>query len=157
MEEEKRKIKAWQWVVLIIIIATTIGLKIYQTRIPSVKMELKNQTLDLMLAKTLKQRYKGLGERESLGLYDGMLFSYTLAGKPTMVMRGMEFPIDIVWFNDGVVVDIAPNAQIEPGVPEDALKRYSPRIEANLVLELKADWVEKNDLKIGDRIQVFSN
>jgi uncharacterized membrane protein (UPF0127 family) len=67
-------------------------------------------------------------------------------------MRDMKFPIDIVWFNDGVVVDIASFIKPEFDVPEEDLMIYLPRMEANVVLELPAGWTVRNDLKIGDKI-----
>ena len=68
-------------------------------------------------------------------------------------MRGMRFPIDIVWLSDGVVVDIAPSVPIEPGVPEADLRVYYPRLKANTVIELPAGWAEGHGLKIGDELK----
>ena len=67
----------------------------------------------------------------------------------------MQFAIDIVWLNDGVVVDIAPNVQPEPfDVKEYELAVYVPRDVANAVLEFEAGWVKKHNLKIGDRLSL---
>lgn len=116
----------------------------------SMSISLKDQELHVLVAKNIYQQYKGLGGRKQLAPYDGMIFPFYLLDKHTFVMRDMEFPIDIVWLKDGVVVDIAPNVPIEPDASEQELARYYPRTEANLVLELQAGWTQKNGLKIGD-------
>ncbi|MBT3538727.1 DUF192 domain-containing protein [Candidatus Parcubacteria bacterium] len=119
---------------------------------PHTVVELKDQKLNVLVAKNIYQQQKGLGGRESLAPYDGMLFPYSLLGKPTMVMRDMEFSIDIVWFLDGEVVDFAPQVPTEPGRAEFEYIRYYPRTEANLVLELPGGWADEHNLRIGDRI-----
>ncbi|MFZ2190260.1 MAG: DUF192 domain-containing protein [Candidatus Magasanikiibacteriota bacterium] len=148
----EKKVKKWQWYILVAFIVFGIGLKIYQRHFSSTKLELKGQEINVLVAKTIYQQYKGLGGRKDLGDYDGMIFPYLASDKYTFVMRDMKFPIDIIWFDNGTVVDIAPNVQIEPEASEAQFKRYYPRKPANLVLELPAGWAEKNDLKIGDKI-----
>ena len=153
---EKRK-KSFYWIMFAVIIVLAIVLKIYQNHFPSANVELKGQELNVLIARTIYQQQKGLGDRESLDPYDGMVFIYSESKRPTMVMRDMEFSIDIVWFLDGEVVDIAPNLPLEPNVPEKQLTRYYPRKLANLVLELPAGWAQRNNLKIGDRIRLVED
>lgn len=152
--KNKKKIKTWHWVFFLVIFATGIGLRIWQNKTPIIQVELKNQILDVMLAKTIYQQQKGLGGRESLDPYDGMVFVYSDLSRPVMVMRDMEFSIDIVWFEGGKVIDIASSLPLEPGASENELTRYYPRKKADLVLQLPAGWVEENILKIGDKISL---
>ncbi len=142
-------------IVLGIILLVTLGIKLWQLRWPSAVIELKGQELKVLVAEISHHQRKGLGGRESLEEYDGMVFLFSYSDKHTMVMRNMEFPIDIVWLEKGVVVDIAPNIQAEPSVPEANLTKYYPRKSANLVIELPTGWVEKNDLRIGDKMVVI--
>ncbi|MBI2436985.1 MAG: DUF192 domain-containing protein [Candidatus Magasanikbacteria bacterium] len=121
---------------------------------PTARVVLKGEQLNVLVAKNYYQQYRGLGKRDSIAPYDGMIFSYLLEDKHGIVMREMRFPIDIVWFNNGVVVDIASNVPIEPGKHESELMRYYPRITANLILELPATWVDAHGLKIGDSLSV---
>lgn len=118
------------------------------------QVELKGVPLNVLVAKNAYQQEKGLGGREGLAPYDGMLFRFEFPARYGFVMRDMTFPIDIVWLNAGEVVDIAPRVQPEPGVPNDQLRRYLPRAQANLVLELPAGWTEAKGLQIGDRLTV---
>jgi len=121
----------------------------------SIFIELKDQRLEVLVAKTYAQQYRGLGKRDDLGIYQGMLFVHSSLDKYGIVMRDMRFPIDVVWLKDGEVLDIASNLQTEPGVPENQLRIYRPRKPANAILELSAGWVEKNGVKIGDRVKVI--
>lgn len=121
---------------------------------PDAQVTLKDVPLNVLVAKNAYQQEKGLGGRDSLAPYDGMLFPFSFPARYGFVMRDMTFPIDIVWLNAGVVVDIAPNVQPEPGVAEEQLRRYLPRAEANLVIELPAGWVQAHNLQIGDRLVV---
>lgn len=130
------------------------GLKLWQLRLPRAEVELVGQKVTVWVAKTPARLYKGLGGKNSLQENQGMLLVFGKMGKHGIVMRDMEFPIDIVWLSNGVVVDIAPNIQIEPDVLEDKLIRYYPRKEANSVLELPAGWAERNVVKIGDGLKV---
>lgn len=149
-----KKIKTWHVVFLIVIFLCYVGLKIWQWRWPEAMVELRGEQLKVLVADTPAHQYKGLGNRESLGEYDGMLFIFSQKKKAGFVMRAMNFPIDIVWLDAGQVVDFAPNVPLELGVKEQNLKVYYPRLEANAVLELPAGWAEKNGLKIGDEMHL---
>jgi len=146
------KIKTWHWVLLTVILLTAIILQFRQYHWSEMTVKLKDQTLRVLVADTIYHQYRGLGKRDNLGEYQGMIFPYPYADHYAIVMRAMKFSIDVVWFNNGVVVDIAPNLPLEPNATEDTLNRYYPRLPANLILELPAGWAEKNGLKIGDRV-----
>jgi uncharacterized protein len=148
----KRKIKKWQWLVLVVMVIFAGGLKLYQNHLPTVSIELSQKKLNVLVARTAYEQKKGLGSRESLDPYDGMIFIYSTPVRSVMVMRDMKFSIDIVWFLNGEVVDIAPNLPIEPNASDEELVRYYSRKQANLVLELPAGWTKENNLKIGDKI-----
>ncbi|OGH85096.1 MAG: hypothetical protein A2493_00895 [Candidatus Magasanikbacteria bacterium RIFOXYC12_FULL_33_11] len=119
---------------------------------PTAQVELKGQTLDILVADSIYRHHKGLGGRESLYPYDGMVFPFSLLDKHAFVMRDMSFPIDIIWFAKGVVVDFAPNVAIEPGKQDGEYTIYRPRIDADMVLEVPAGWSEAYELKIGDKM-----
>ncbi len=141
--------------VFVLFISALVFLQLWKFYWPSLDLGLKNENLHVLHAKTLFQQYRGLGKRESLGRFDGMLFVFDVYAKHGIVMRDMMFPIDIVWLRDAKVVDIAPDVQTEPGTPEKYLRRYYPRIEANMVLELPAAWAQKHELKIGDELRIL--
>lgn len=153
---EKHKKKNLFWVIFLIMIALAVVVKLWQAHHwNSVFLEINGKKLEVLLAKTYAQQFSGLGKRDGLGIYQGMLFIHSLPDKYGIVMRDMRFPIDIVWLKNGEVIDIAPNVPVELGVPENQLRIYRPRKPANAILELSAGWVEQNGLKIGDKAKVL--
>jgi hypothetical protein len=147
------KLSKFNLVILALFALSVVGLKIWQYHWSEINIELKGEPLRVLVARTPYHHQKGLGGRESLGEYDGMLFIFDLPKRAGIVMRDMEFPIDIVWLEKGVVVDIAPNIQPQD-VPEEELAVYYPRKEVNLVLELPAGWAGTHNLRIGDVLTV---
>lgn len=146
------KIKLWHWILIGAIIVIGFVLQLWQYHWSEVTIELKGQELRVLKADTLYHQYRGLGNRDSLGEYQGMVFPYLYADRYAIVMRAMRFSIDVVWLYNGVVVDIASNLPLE-NVPEDQLTRYYPRLPANLILELPAGWAQRHGLKIGDKVR----
>ena len=113
------------------------------------------ERIEVMVAETGAEKFKGLSGREDMGEFDGMIFPYSKPSKYGVVMRGMLMPLDVVWFSNGEVVDIAPNLPpAEPGTSESQLRVYRPRVEADAFLELPAGWTEQYNLKIGDKLEV---
>ena len=134
-------------------LGSVIGLRVWQQFIPTATISLAGEELLIQVAKIPPHQIKGLGGRETLEPYDGMLFVYPLRGLHGIVMRDMQFPIDIVWIDGNTIIDIAPNVPIEPGATEEELHPYRPRVEATAVLELSAGWVEEHGVKIGDVVR----
>ncbi|MBD3311488.1 MAG: hypothetical protein GF349_03260 [Candidatus Magasanikbacteria bacterium] len=154
--KKKRKLTKFQLIILGLFLLSFLIINLLQLRWPEAVIELKGEELEVLVAKTPYHLYKGLGGRESLGDKDAMLFLFRGEEKPIIVMRDMKFSIDIVWIKGNTIVDIAPNVPVEPNVSEGALKKYAPRTEANIVLEIPAGWVDENNLNIGDNIKVIS-
>lgn len=121
------------------------------------KVYLKEQKLEVLIADSIYRQQKGLGGRDSVSPYDGMIFPFSFPAKHAFVMRDMRFPIDIIWFYKGDVVDMAPNVSIEPNKEEYEYKKYTPRVESDLVLELPAGWIEEHNLQIGDKMRLVED
>jgi len=115
-------------------------------------LKIGDERIDVMVAYNIHQQYRGLGGRDSLAPYDGMLFPFGLLGKHAIVMRDMRFSIDILWLKQGEIVDIASSVVPEPDRDEAHLTRYYPRRVADMVLELPAGWTSMHSVKIGDRV-----
>lgn len=122
---------------------------------PETKIKLGGEKLHVLVAKTNYQQKKGLGGREELTPYDGMLFRFYPDYEVPMVMRDMQFPIDIIWLQNNKVVDIEQNVQPEPDKSEPELTVYKPDQESDMVLEVSAGWVKKNKIKEGDKLKVL--
>ena len=114
--------------------------------------------INLELADTGEKRSKGLGYRDFLATGSGMLFIHDKTQKYTYWMKGMRFPIDIMWILDDKIVDIIPN--IPPpieGQRDDTLERFAPITEVNKVLETNSGFVVGNNIQKGDKIIVGNN
>lgn len=152
-EQTKRSIPKWHFVLVGAVIIVAMLLQLWPDSVQTERYVLAGKKIDVEVAETLEQQFRGLGGREDIGSADAMLFPFAFKGKHGFVMRDMQFAIDIVWLNDGVVVDIAPNVQPESFAAEEhELTVYTPRDAANAVLEFEAGWVKKHDLKIGDTL-----
>lgn len=103
------------------------------------------------VADTIGKQRQGLSGRDSMPADQGMYFPM---GEPALYhfwMKEMHFPLDILWIHAGKIVDISENVRY-PLEGETPAVVY-PKVPADAVLEVNADFTEKNNLKIGDSIQ----
>jgi uncharacterized membrane protein (UPF0127 family) len=118
------------------------------------ELSINGQKVQIEIADTASKRALGLGNRDSLPENSGMLFVFPNSGKPGIWMKNMRFPIDIVWLQDGVVVDIATNVPPPNGSLD--LPTYVPKNDANYVLELKSGESQRLGINEGMRLEVES-
>ncbi|TQQ81331.1 DUF192 domain-containing protein [Halonotius terrestris] len=103
-------------------------------------------TVDARIADTPKKRFTGLSNTSSLGPNEGMLFIHGTEGQQSYVMRGMSFPIDIVFINaDGEIMTIH-HADVDTYGPYPGTGKY--------VLELPHNYTTDNDIAVGDRVEI---
>jgi uncharacterized membrane protein (UPF0127 family) len=102
------------------------------------------------IADTRYLRYTGLSDTVCLPEDRGMLFVYDAASDHTYVMRGMDFPIDIVYADaDGTITSIhhAP----EPGPDENGNNQEYDGF-GQYVLEVNYNWTTDRGIEAGDRL-----
>lgn len=134
-----------------VMLISGIILKIGQKSYEVAKVTLGGTTISAFIADTPEKQSKGLGGRRSLGADEGMLFVFDTDAQYGFWMKDMRFPIDIMWIDDGKIVDIAPNV---PPPTSDSLQlpSYLPRLPADTVLEVNAGFAQHNGVKIGDTV-----
>ncbi|MFH1243989.1 MAG: DUF192 domain-containing protein [bacterium] len=110
---------------------------------------LKDIPLTVELAQNSPQWERGLSHRQTLGELDGMLFIFPHLHVPVFWMKDMQFPIDMIWLKDNLVIDITPNTPVETSLQ---LPTYSPRELVNQVLETRGGWAEENNIVVGDQL-----
>ncbi|MBN1169301.1 DUF192 domain-containing protein [Candidatus Woesebacteria bacterium] len=87
---------------------------------------------------------------EDCGMYFDLGYKDTI---PTFWMKDMSFPIDIIWIDDGKIVDITKNIPApEPGMNDAELPRYRPSHVVDNVLEVNAGYSDQLGIQIGDTI-----
>ena len=96
----------------------------------------------------------GLGYREGLGPGTGMLFLFEGPAPRSFWMRGMQFCIDIVWIENGVIQGAAESVCPEPAGTADAdLTSYVSPVPVTYVLEVPAGWLDAYGLGVGTPVE----
>ena len=145
-----------QYLTIICVALFIIGgiyLKFREYFLPTAIVKIAWQEIKVELAETPKAQTNGLSGRKKLAENLGMLFLFPLAEKRAFWMKDMNFSIDIIWINNGEIVDIAPNL---PPAVEANPPVYYPRLPVNAVLEVMAGFSVKNGLKIGDKVDLLT-
>ena len=108
------------------------------------------------VADTPTQRDLGLGGRSTMDENQGMLFIFDSDknSTPTFWMKGMEFDLDLVWIENGRVVDITESvpSQKKLRVADSELPTYTAPQPVTEVLELNAGFCQRHQVKIGDEV-----
>ena len=88
---------------------------------------------------------RGLSERASLGERNGMLFIFPQeASSRTFWMKGMQFPLDMIWIRDHHVVGF------ESHIVADGGARLIATPSVDEVLEVNAGAVDRWSIRVGD-------
>ncbi|MBT3817574.1 MAG: DUF192 domain-containing protein [Candidatus Magasanikbacteria bacterium] len=148
--KKKNIVSKLQIIFLVIFVFGLVFLFFSNKKYDVVQVKIHEHTLDLLVAETPKQKYLGLGKRDELEPYHGMLFSYKKDDRHGIVMRDMRFPIDVVWLKDNRVIDMVANVPLEPGKSEWELIPYYPRAEVDIILEFSSGAIETYGISLGD-------
>lgn len=110
------------------------------------------QDISVEVVKDQNELQKGLAGRPCILPNQGMLFAFTKPGQYPIWMKGMKFPIDIVWITSdrkvaAIEIDESPSTYPD---------RFANKIPAQYVLELKANRSQELHMKIGSSVQ-FKN
>ena len=98
------------------------------------------------LARNPEEWAKGLSGRTQLPESHGLFFIYSSTEPRSFWMKGMVFPIDIVYIDDSnSVVKIAKN--VPPMMPDDDVKLYPSGTPIKYALELNAG--ESSNIRTG--------
>lgn len=109
--------------------------------------------VDVRVADSYAERRTGLSETASLGPNEGMLFVHDREGRHGYWMRGMTFPIDIVFVDaNGTITQIFHAPAPPDGAGLGDLERYRGR--GKYVLEVPLDYTDRHGIEVGDRVVV---
>ena len=110
--------------------------------------------LTVELAYLPAERSLGLGYREGLAPDTGMLFLFESPALRSFWMRGMQFCIDIVWIENGVIQGAAESVCPEPpGTADRDLPSYISPVPVSYVLEVPAGWLATHGLGPGTPVE----
>lgn len=91
--------------------------------------------------------YLGLGYRQELPEGRGMLFLMPRMEPQNFCMRGMKFPLDIIWITEGKIVGLEKNIK-----PQFTGTLCSPR-PVQFVLEVPGGFSDRHGLRVGDPVK----
>lgn len=120
-------------------------------RVRVADVSLGGVTVRTDVAETAADRERGLAGRLALEELEGMLFLFDTSAPHAFWMKGMKMPIDIIWIDDGKIVDIAadvpPSSDVSPPL-------YTPSRPANRVLEVSAGFAKRHGLIVGTPVTI---
>jgi uncharacterized membrane protein (UPF0127 family) len=109
-------------------------------------------TVRVEVARTEAEKVQGLSDRDRLAPNRGMLFVFEAPVRPRIWMRGMRFPLDILWIRDGRVIDLVRGAQAP--APGEAPQAFTPHEDVQYVLEVPAGFAKRHGITVGDRVEI---
>jgi len=108
--------------------------------------------INVDIADTDSERAQGLSGRETLEQEEGMLFVFETSRVPHFWMRDMNFGLDIIWIDEALeIVEFTENV-----LPESFPKTFSPSAPVKYVLEVNENFVNSNNIKKGDTVQILT-
>lgn len=136
------------------VIAATFWMRSDDRVLPTARIETPGGPIVVEIAATLASRSAGLSNREALDRIDGMLLKWNAPGRHPIWMKGMRFPLDLIWIGaDGRILAILENV---PVCAADPCSLYEPSgtERAVAVLELPAETASHRRLSIGGSLRI---
>lgn len=143
-------------IIVFIIILIAFGAFIFyqfsRAGVPTSKATIGEHTFLVSVARTPEELQQGLSGRNSLATDQGMLFVFEEASTYGFWMKGMKFPLDIIFINNDRIVSISKNvAPAEEGNASPQV--YTPPQPVNRVLEINGGLSDEYGFKVGDQVR----
>jgi len=100
-------------------------------------------------------RNLGLSGRINLAEDEGMLFVFDSPARHEFWMKDMNFPLDFVWINDSLVVDLSEHIPPPDKLTNEPPMTVQPKAPVIQVLEVNSGWIEQHQTKVGDRVEML--
>lgn len=124
-------------------------------RLPKVEsyVIIDNKKFYVDVAKTQQEKEKGLSIYKFMPKDKGMIFSFQTPSYYTFWMKGMAFPLDILYIKQNKIVDIFKSLP-PPKLGEEILSIVTSKEKADTVLEINAGLSNQYKFKTGDLIKI---
>ncbi len=155
---QKNSKKTFPVVGLIIILFVFVATKVLfipknQTLFPkNIGIQINGNNYYLEIAQNDQEKKIGLSNRSEICSNCGMLFIFDKEGRYPFWMKDTHVPLDIIWLNSQYEI-----VKIITALNTDSDIIYSNQDPAKYVIELPANEVFKQNLKVGDTISIFNN
>ena len=117
------------------------------------KVTIGTHTFNIEVVKDPKAQEIGLTKYNSIQNDQGMLFVFSTPGIYSFWMRGMTFPIDIIFIKNNAVISTVENAQPVKAT-ETNIPIYQPTDPSDTALEINAGLVKKYNIKKSDTVKI---
>ena len=133
--------------------------KLEQVEFPRGTIMIDDKILEVQIADTEPRHVRGLMFQNELPFDQGMLFVFDKPGPKSMWMLNMQFPLDIIWFDeDGNVVSISKD--VPPCMtPAEIMACESDGAtsgNAKYALEVTAGFVDKFKIDKNSKLELIS-
>ncbi len=140
-------------VVVLIVLAVFVYLTLDKPMFESDgKLIIGFKPIDVEIAETSQEQFAGLSGRDSLCDDCGMVFLYSQARIQKFTMRGMKFPLDIIFIRDGRITEMVQNVPFPQ--PGELPVNINSRDPADMVLEVNAGFVQRNSVPTSQTIRL---
>lgn len=126
------------------------------TNLSQTQIQVGESIFSVEVVDTATKRNKGLSGRESLATGSGMLFIFPETKVYQFWMKGMKFPLDMIFIREGKVVDVLkniPNPSAEQS--DQSLPIYQPIVPIDMMLEVNSGTLDNNNINIGDGVYLL--
>jgi len=114
------------------------------------EVKIGDAKFEVEVADSVLKKARGLSNRGGLPENKGMLFVFDISGQYPFWMKGMNFPLDIIWIKGDKIIGIEKN--IPPPAAGEILKSYQPAESIDKVLEINAGSSDELGIKVGDKV-----
>lgn len=116
-------------------------------------LTLNGHQINLEIADNHTERQQGLSNHPPLTDNEGMLFVFDRPGDYGFWMKDMLFPLDFIYLNGNIVVDLIENVPApQPGETPATVRAKS---SFDKVLEVNAGLIAKIGVKVGDKASIL--
>lgn len=129
-----------------------IGVGVYFLWLHPMRIKVDQASVKVEIRDTEAGRNLGLSGRTSLGENEGMLFVFNQPAAYEFWMKDMNFPLDFVWINNGLVVDLSEHIPAPDKLANEPPMTVRPKEPVNWVLEVNSGWIERHQIKTGDQV-----
>jgi uncharacterized protein len=142
----RKDVLSWGLIVLMLLLIGAAAVYVMWPQLqPHTDLHLGDGVFTARVAKTQAERERGLSDTASLGAEQAMVLVYDNDGKWPVTMKGMKYPLDIIWLDkDKKVVYIVKNAT-PASYPYEV---FVPKEDARYVVEVVAGTTGKKAIKI---------
>ncbi|MEK7527723.1 MAG: DUF192 domain-containing protein [Patescibacteria group bacterium] len=143
------------FIILVFFIIFFIYRIFYSSKFQSLNIDIKGQSFNLEVAKSLTQITKGLSNRTSLCPNCGMIFVFPSPQILSFWMKDTLIPLDIIFLDSKSQIVNFVTAEPEPNVPDNKLILFQSKSPANFAIEIPAGTIQKLNLTPGDQINLY--